>query len=393
MKKLFTLLLAVAGLVSTASAKIIYLQNNWGQSNLNVCYGSTTNDGENSWAQLFSIGQWDNKDVYTVDLGEATYFKITYSAGETIYLTSSSFVEGKCYYFNYVDEKNVLDGPFDITVHTYSFTVDTDPDHDFGTLKIHLFKDGNPINGAWLNNPPMVKDDNVYSYTYRSIPNSGGIGVVFHNDNDADKTEDLGASEGANSYVVKYNNSAAKKIRKAEKVSTNGSGYCTYVNTDPIAISGAIAYGAEDSGSGNATAHAITDNVPAGTPMLIKGDASETYYFEVVGSGISLEYTNAFHAGSGVLSANEGGGFNYILKGDAFYLADENNVATNKAYLKLSAEAKGRVLRFFDNEETGINAIMTTADNSDACYSLSGQNIVNPTKGLYIRSGKKVLVK
>ena len=396
MKKLLLLLLVLTGMASTASAKIIYLQNNWGKSNLYVGYGSTTNDGENSWAQLLSIGKWDSKDVYTVDLGEATYFRITYSDGQTIYLTSSSFTEGKCYYFDYVDEKNVLGGPFDITVHTYSFTVDTDPNHDFGTLKIHLFKDASPINGAWGDNPAMVKDGNVYSYTYRSIPNSGGIGVVFHNDNDADRTEDMGASEGANNYVLMYNSSAAKKIRKAEKVTTNGSGYCTYVNTEALNISASTAYYATDNGNGNATAHAITNPATA-TPMLIKGDASTTYYFEVATSGTDVSSSNAFHAGTGSGVAGGDGPYNYILKGDTFYRANGNTVASNKAYLQLSVEVPaGAPALVFEDEDfniTGINAISTVKMENGAYYNLQGVKVANPAKGLYIHNGKKYIVK
>ena len=46
-----------------------------------------------------------------------------------------------------------------------------------------------------------------------------------------------------------------------------------------------------------------------------------------------------------------------------------------------------------DGNATGISSIAVEAEN-DAWYNLSGQRISTPTKkGLYIKNGKKVIVK
>lgn len=44
------------------------------------------------------------------------------------------------------------------------------------------------------------------------------------------------------------------------------------------------------------------------------------------------------------------------------------------------------------NESTGIESVTADAIN-DPTYNIAGERVENPTKGLYIKSGKKVLVK
>ena len=175
-------------------------------------------------------------------------------------------------------------------------------------------------------------------------------------------------------------------------VTTNASGYCTFNVAVPLTISGATAYYATDNDNGSATAHAIA-NPAANTPMLIKGAANTTYSFAVAASGTSPS-SNAFQAGTGSALASGEGPYNYILNGDAFYLANNKTVALGKAYLQLSQQAtSARALVFADDEATGIRVITSFADNANACYNLSGQRITNPSKGLYIVNGRKVVLK
>ena len=51
-------------------------------------------------------------------------------------------------------------------------------------------------------------------------------------------------------------------------------------------------------------------------------------------------------------------------------------------------------LKNFNDGETGIQAINATADDLNVpFYNLSGQRLANPKKGIYIKKGKKVIVK
>ena len=44
------------------------------------------------------------------------------------------------------------------------------------------------------------------------------------------------------------------------------------------------------------------------------------------------------------------------------------------------------------NNATGISNVRSTSSDEAAYYSLSGQRVMNPTKGIYIKNGKKVII-
>lgn len=93
-----------------------------------------------------------------------------------------------------------------------------------------------------------------------------------------------------------------------------------------------------------------------------------------------------------------GNGSIYVLNstvenGVGFYkLATGKTLGVGKAYLNYGAGARD----FFGfDETTGIENVQRSMINgqSDAIYNLSGQRVMNPTKGLYIVNGKKVVLK
>ena len=61
-----------------------------------------------------------------------------------------------------------------------------------------------------------------------------------------------------------------------------------------------------------------------------------------------------------------------------------------------SSGSRGLSISFADDETTGITTVEKTDNTDNAAqkvYNLNGQRIMNPTKGLYIVNGKKVIVK
>lgn len=200
-------------------------------------------------------------------------------------------------------------------------------------------------------------------------------------------------------YVISINTSDSKfSVQGYEKVKTNGYGYCTYSSTNPVNIPG-NAYYATDRNNGSARAIPLTGNVAARTAMLVKGNTNTEFSFAVAASGTSYTASNAFKAGdattaeSGLSSGT--GPYNYILNDDKFKAANGQTVGTNKAYLQLSAPANpARVLIFPEDDDTGISEIEATRNvGNEKFYNLSGQRIANPTKGLYIVNGKKIVVR
>ena len=77
---------------------------------------------------------------------------------------------------------------------------------------------------------------------------------------------------------------------------------------------------------------------------------------------------------------------------------DVANIPGNKAFLVLTsteAHAKGFVLEFEDGGTTGIETIEDTKQNTEdgVYYDLQGRRVENPTRGVYIVNGKKVIIK
>ena len=89
-------------------------------------------------------------------------------------------------------------------------------------------------------------------------------------------------------------------------------------------------------------------------------------------------------------------GTQYILAEDGgvvgFYKA-AGTIPARKAYLVSPVGAN--FLSFcFDDETTGIEKVENAAVNANGTmFNLAGQRVAQPTKGLYIVNGKKVVVK
>ena len=62
-----------------------------------------------------------------------------------------------------------------------------------------------------------------------------------------------------------------------------------------------------------------------------------------------------------------------------------------RTFLK-AGESNITVTLSLSSGTTAINSVRSAATENDAYYSLSGQRIENPTKGIYIRNGKKIIL-
>jgi hypothetical protein len=101
-------------------------------------------------------------------------------------------------------------------------------------------------------------------------------------------------------------------------------------------------------------------------------------------------------------TAHQGEDF-YVLSGNKLYdtAGSTVNVGANKAYIDMSqivnqsSEAKNRITIDFGNAETtGIKSVNDIeALNSGKMYDLSGREVTNPTSGIYIMGGKKIIIK
>lgn len=143
--------------------------------------------------------------------------------------------------------------------------------------------------------------------------------------------------------------------------------------------------------------------LPANTAAILKKydqDSNETLYLSPAEEAGSYSGENRL---AGTLDtktrASLGTGTTYVLAKDANGLGLHNytgeNLAKGKAYLFVSGGGAKALSFYFGDEETAINAVKADESvNADAAtFDLSGRRIAQPTKGLYIREGKKILVK
>ena len=143
------------------------------------------------------------------------------------------------------------------------------------------------------------------------------------------------------------------------------------------------------------------DRIPSGTPVLLKTSAtiSDDGVFKIALTKATVsEYT-----GTNLLAVTDGTdvtskyrlGYN-SSDGIGFYPYSAATPAVGIVYLDASSVASTRslTLDFGESETTGINETerVRYVENK-IFYNLNGQRVAQPTKGLYIVNGKKVLIK
>lgn len=209
-------------------------------------------------------------------------------------------------------------------------------------------------------------------------------------------------------YKEKWS-SYADKIVERPTVTIGETGNATFCADQAIDFSnteGLKAYAATgyDSETGDVVLTRVMQ-AKAGMGLFLSGDAG-TYELT------TLESTthNSLNMLKGTLetttvNATDGDytNYKYTIVDDvaAFYpLADNSTINAGKAYLQIptswlpaASEARTIGLRFDDSATTGIDENIGITDKDNAVYDLMGRKVKNPTKGLYIVNGKKVLVK
>lgn len=206
------------------------------------------------------------------------------------------------------------------------------------------------------------------------------------------------------------------KGSKVIPVTVGKNGYTTFASTygldltDANRPAGLKAYKATRSGA-NITFTALNQTVAAGTGLLLLGANDGSYEIPYVASGTVVD-GNAL---VGVTSATSkqsdpSGNYYFVMKkatssSDALAFAPLSTSAAvtipaGKAYIEVpnSAFSDGAHDLTFGFEDTGATGICSVENDelqieNAKIYNLAGQRVAQPTKGLYIVNGKKVIVK
>jgi len=138
------------------------------------------------------------------------------------------------------------------------------------------------------------------------------------------------------------------------------------------------------------------ENVPAGTGVVLQGAAGD-YSIPVIASSETAQGDLKGSTTEGKAYDANGTTDVYILvlndKNEAqFTKMTEGTLAAGKAYLELAGKG-ARLNVVFEGETTGISTVAAAEQAADTVYSLSGQRVATPKKGLYIVNGKKMIIK
>jgi hypothetical protein len=164
--------------------------------------------------------------------------------------------------------------------------------------------------------------------------------------------------------------------------------------------------------------------VQKGEGVLLKGDEGD---YQIPSAAVQSSYMNMFvgnTSGDKIQvqeTSADGSQTNFYLNGDGSFVSVNGfvNIGNNKCYLELPtsmvavASTRGAeanylleepeiiklpiLFRSLGNEGDGTTGIKVQSPmsnvQSDAYYTLQGQRVAKPGKGLYIRNGKKVVIK
>ena len=134
--------------------------------------------------------------------------------------------------------------------------------------------------------------------------------------------------------------------------------------------------------------------IPAGTGVVVAGEP-KTYNVPVIDSADPVVGNKLI----GVTSYYEAREGDYVLayKSDVkgfFPIEPDKEIPAGKAYLHIGGGSDARSFLPLNIETTGIGALLMNNEKvKKEIFSLSGQRVSQPKKGLYIIGGRKVVVK
>jgi len=167
------------------------------------------------------------------------------------------------------------------------------------------------------------------------------------------------------------------------------SGFATFSNSKAVRMEGVTAYAAKYSG-GKVTLTSVTE-VPSGAGVIIEA-AEGSYTVPAINSAAVLDNDllvsdgSVTGDGSTIYGLGEKDGVVGFVK-----VMNGVTIPSGKAYLVIPVGAHDFI--GFDDETTGIESVKQQAKADNQYFNLAGQRVAQPTKGLYIVNGKKVILK
>lgn len=422
MKKLLLMMLLIVGGVNAASAwTTIKLLNSkegkWdpsastemidvGDGTTNFFYyilDSSTLTDNNYYFRIYCVDDKKYYGAYEKDNDYPILDVTNYGGCESIY--SFKLVTDKK--SKYIISIGYWDSKWYFTATEYLGTgtityVNNKNDKNFTTPKAYVYCTGEAkLTGGWPGKAMVPNNDGTYSL---SGVNIGKDTKVIISDNGASQIPDQSIS---GDIVIDGNGTANN-----QSISMNSYGMGTFCSAYPLDFStaspsGLTAYRITESNkaTGALTKDPVT-KVPAGVGVYIEGAENQEYSVSPTATATSIGTNRLVGVTSDTnISQTDGENTNYILtvntkNGDVatpkFYKVNSggNKVLANRAYLQIPTVLASRESFWFeDGEATTIESAKQEQSLNGVAYNLAGQRIAQPTKGLYIVNGKKIIMK
>ena len=192
-------------------------------------------------------------------------------------------------------------------------------------------------------------------------------------------------------YFVK----AIVTYETTEKIVITNAGYATFSSCFEVAIpSGVTAYYANLKDASTVSLKEITgDYIPANEGVVVAGDEGN-YSATITSTSASAITGNLLKPQLKAGTPSESTYYT-LAAGPTFKVSTGGTLAAGKAYLVPSGSSANELtVDFGEGNVTGITDIKNNmSDVNCVIYDLSGRKVSQPTKGLYIVNGKKVLIK
>ena len=195
------------------------------------------------------------------------------------------------------------------------------------------------------------------------------------------------STTGSEPKIYRY---ISGQVAESFDVTIGSSGYKTLVSTaDFETPNGVTAYIVTNSTTENITLTTI-DKVKAGTPVILEGtpgNVTLTVVENAAAAEGNLLKVSTETTGNGV----------YVLAAPAnkpvgFYKWTGGSLGAGRVYLDAPAAGSREFLQFNFGETTGVADVNRETTNNHY-FDLQGRSVAQPTKGLYIVNGKKVIIK
>ena len=175
-------------------------------------------------------------------------------------------------------------------------------------------------------------------------------------------------------------------------IAATGSTFASTVAIDCANLpAGVKAYQVSAVAGNKATLTEVTEAVQAGTGLILIATAAGSYSLPVVTSGNDISATNKLVGvtAAKTVAADEA----YGLKNGKFNKLEAGTIPAGKAYLPATAVSAPELSIEFGGV-TGIADVRSKMEEVRGdIFDLQGRKVAQPTKGLYIQNGRKVILK